>query len=178
MKPICLRHRSMGCFSPGSPLLSSCLGKRMATLLRDSPDSARLGFSLWAIAVPPFSSAIPSQRWFYPGVSTLAYLPSRSQPSHLCSAFPCSRGRRWVAIPEPARRERLMSLKFGNFVLLAEQKSTLSVCTAAGRPALPSPSAAVVSVACSAEPALSRVLWPKKLRSVGCAVPFCHVFGY
>lgn len=127
LKPVCLRHQSMDCFSPCRPLLPFWLGRGMATLLRGSPDSARFGFSLWAIIVPRFCSAIPSQ-CFLLGVSTLPYLPSRSWPSHLCSAFPHLSGRRWVAVPEPARRERLMSLKFGNFVLLTEQTSKFSIC--------------------------------------------------
>lgn len=127
LKPVCLRHRGMDCFSPCRPLLPFWLGKGMATLLRGSLDSARFGFPLWTTIIPRFCSAIPSP-CFLLGVSTLPYLPSRSRPSHLCSAFPRPSGRRWVAVPEPPRREHFTSLKLGNFVLLTKRTSKFSIC--------------------------------------------------
>lgn len=93
LKPICLRHQSMDCFSPCRPLLPFWLGKGMATLLRGSLDSARFGFSLWAIIVPRFCSASAFSWHFHPSSPPLPFpaIPSL-QVGGVGMLFPSQRG--------------------------------------------------------------------------------------
>lgn len=114
MKPICLRHQSTDRCSPCRPLLPFCLGRGMAPLFKGQSGYCQV----WVF---PASHHHPSFLFRHPkpGLSSCRFHPSvppvpvpvRSRPSHLCSAFPRRCGRRWVAIPEPARRERLISFK-------------------------------------------------------------------
>lgn len=179
MKPICLRLRSMDCCLPCSPLLSSCLGKRMATLLRAVQIAPGWGFPCEPL--PSALSLLPSQAsGFYFHLAFPPFLTSPPVPSHPISAALSRAYVGGAGLPFLSQwgGSTQWPWSLATLCFWLSKRASSAFATAAGCPALPSPSAAVVSVACSAETASSQVLWPKMPFSVGCAVPFCHVFGY
>lgn len=117
-------------------------------------DSARFGFSLSAVSVVPSrASALFSA---FPPFPCSSPIPGRP-------ISPSLGGRRWAAIPEPARREQLN--ESGNFVLLSKRTPRVRLCSCCGAPR------AALAVSAPAAPKQPlQVSWLAELCSLGCAV--------
>jgi len=112
-------------------------GRGAAALRRGGPASARLGFSLRAVVIPPFPFCHPE-----PALSSRCSLHELNV---------------WQLRASGRAEERVPGC-------CGCWASRIICCRRPG--------------VCSADAAPIQLLWPKKLRSSGCAVSFCRVFRY